>query len=33
MPVIDQINCKLEEKTEAYVFALSMFSESLLASN
>ena len=33
MPVIDRINCKLEGKTEAYAFAPSMFSESLLAGN
>lgn len=33
MPVSDQINCKLEEKIEAYAFALSMFSESWLADN
>lgn len=33
MPVINQINCKLEKKTEAYNFAPSIYSESLHASN
>lgn len=33
MPVIDRINCKLEGKTEAYAFALSIFNESSLAGN
>lgn len=33
MPVIDQINCKLEKKTKAYKFAPSMFNKSLLIKN
>ena len=33
MPLISLINCKTEEKTEAYTFALLIFSESLLDSN
>lgn len=33
MPIIDQIKYKLEGKTEAYIFALSIFSRSLLTYN
>lgn len=33
MPIIDWIRCKLENKTEAYIYALSMFSESFFAGN
>lgn len=33
MPIIDQINCKPEGKTEAYNFVPSMLGESLLARN
>lgn len=33
IPVIDWIKCKLDEKTEAYTFVSSIFSESLLTDN
>lgn len=33
IPVINRINCKLEEKIEAHAFTPLMYSESLLAGN
>lgn len=33
MPIIDKINCKLEKKTESYIFAFLIFSENLFMDN